>query len=50
MLTGLIRFGSLRARLVIVFKNCCLKKCENCGLKSVVEKHIFSVNKTKKCV
>ena len=39
-----------KARLVIVFKNCCLKKCENCGLKSVVEKHIFSVNKTKKCV
>ena len=43
--------------LVIVFKNCylkryencCLKSCKNCGLKSVVER-IFSVNKTKKCV
>ena len=32
------------------FKNCCLKRCENCGLKNVVKKHIFSVNKTKKCV
>ena len=42
--------GTLWARLVIVFKNCCLKKCENCGLKSVVEKRVFSVNKTKKCV
>ena len=41
---------NLRARLVIVFKNCCLKRCENCGLKSVVEQHVFSVNKTKKCV
>ena len=39
-----------RARLVIVFKNCCLKRCENCGLKNVVKKRIFSVNKTKKCV
>ena len=39
-----------RARLVIVFKNCCLKRCENCGLKSVVEQRVFSVNKTKKCV
>ena len=38
----------LRARLVIVFKNCCLKRCENCGLKSVVEQRVFSVNKTKK--
>ena len=40
----------LRARLVIVFKNCCLKRCENYGLKSVVEQRVFSVNKTKKCV
>ena len=39
-----------RAHLVIVFKNCCLKRCENCGLKSVVEKHVFSVSKKKKCV
>ena len=28
----------------------CLKRCENCGLKSVVEKHVFSVSKKKKCV
>ena len=41
-------FECFRARLVIVFKNCCLKRCENCGLKSVVEKRVFSVNKTKK--
>ena len=41
---------SLRARLVIVFQNCCLKRCENYGLKSVVEQCVFSVNKTKKCV
>ena len=40
----------LWARLVIVFKKCCLKRCENCGLKSVVEQRVFSVNKTKKCV
>ena len=40
----------LRARLVIEFKNCCLKRCENCSLKSVVEKRVFSVYKTKKCV
>ena len=39
-----------RARLVIVFKNCCLKRCENYGLKSIVEQRVFSVNKTKKCV
>ena len=31
------------------FKNCCLKICENCGLKSVVEIRVFSVYK-KKCV
>ena len=40
----------IMARLVIEFKNCCLKRCENCGLKNVVEKRVFSVNKTKKCV
>ena len=39
-----------RARLAVVFKNCCLKSCENCGLKSVIEQRVFSVNKTKKCV
>ena len=38
------------AHLVIEFKNCCLKRCENCGLKNVVEKRVFSVYKTKKCV
>ena len=36
--------------LVIVFKYCSLKRCENCSLKSVIEIHIFSVYKTKKCV
>ena len=36
------------ARLAVVFKNCCLKSCKNCGLKSVVEQCVFSVNKTKK--
>ena len=39
------------ACLVIVFKNCYLKRYENCCLKSVVEQRVFSVNKTKKkCV
>ena len=28
--------------------NTALKRCENCGLKSVVEKHVFSVSKKKK--
>ena len=40
----------LRARLVIEFKNCCLKRCENYSLKSVVKIRFFSVYKTKKCV
>ena len=44
---GLVGLG---ARLAVVFKNCCLKSCENCSLKSVVEQRVFSVNKTKKCV
>ena len=46
----ILEFGprSLRACLVIVFKNCCLKRCENYSLKSVVEKHVFSVRKKKK--
>ena len=35
------------AGLVIKFKNCCLKRYENCGLKIVVEKCVFSVYKTK---
>ena len=38
----------LMACLVIEFKNYCLKRCERCGLKSVVEKRVFSVYKTKK--
>ena len=41
-------FQIVRACLVIVFKNCCLKRCENYSLKSVVEKHVFSVRKKKK--
>ena len=44
---GLVGLG---ARLAVVFKNCCLKSCENCSLKSVIEQRVFSVNKTKKCV
>ena len=36
-----------RAHLVIVFKNCCLKRCENCGLKSVVEKNVLVFIKQK---
>ena len=41
-----------RARLVIEFKNFCLKRCENCGLKSVVEKNVlvFIKQKKKKCL
>ena len=42
--------GTLRAHLVIEFKNCYLKRCENCGLKSVIEICVFSVYKTKKYV
>ena len=38
------------ALLVIEIKNYCLKRCENCSLKSVIEKRVFSVYKTKKCV
>ena len=38
---------TLGARLVIDFKNCCLKLCENCSLNNVVEIRIFSVYKTK---
>ena len=39
-----------RARLVIEFKNCCLKIYKNCGLKSVVEKCVLLFIKQKKCV
>ena len=42
--------ATYRARLVIEFKNCYLKRCENCGLKSVVEKRILLFIKQKKCV
>ena len=45
-----VHLGKLRGRLVIEFKNCCLKRCENCSLKNVIEIHVFSVYKTKKCV
>ena len=38
----------IKGRLVIEFKNYCLKRCENCSLKSVIKIHIFSVYKTKK--
>ena len=31
-------------------KNCCLKRCENCSLKSIVEKCVFNGYKTNKCV
>ena len=43
-------YVSLWACLVIELKNYCLKRCENCSLKSVVEKMFFSVYKTKKNV
>ena len=36
--------------LVIELKNYCLKRCENCGLKNVVEKCVFRIYKTKKNV
>ena len=36
------------AHLVIKFKNFCLKRCESCGLKSIVEKRVFGVYKKKK--
>ena len=39
-----------QTRLVIEFKNGCLKRCENCSLKSVIEIYVFSFYKTKKCV
>jgi len=32
---------SSRVRLIIVFKNYCLKRCENCSLKTVVKKCVF---------
>ena len=44
------RTERLRVRLVMKFKNYCLKKCENCSLKSIVEKRVFNGYKTKKCV
>ena len=31
----------IRACLVIKFENCYLKRCENCCLKSIVEKRVF---------
>ena len=44
------RIERLRVRLFMEFKNCCLKRCENCSLKSIVEKRVFNGYKTKKCV
>ena len=43
-------FKLLKGRLFIEFKNCYLKRCENCGLKSIVEICVFSVYKIKKNV
>ena len=43
-------FKLLKGRLFIEFKNCYLKICENCGLKSIVEICVFSVYKIKKNV
>ena len=40
----------LWARLVMEFKNCCIKRCENCSLKSIIEKCVFNGYKTQKCV
>ena len=37
-----------RVRLVVDSKHCCLKWCENCVLKNVVEIRVFSVHKTKR--
>ena len=45
-----LKIWKLRARLVIEFKNYCLKRCEHCSLRSVVEIRVFSVYKTKKYV
>ena len=50
MSTGWKQFVNIElvgARLVMEFKNCYLKRCENCSLKSVVEKHVFNGYKTK---
>ena len=44
------KFGKLGVRLVIEFKNYCLKRCEKCGLKSVVEKYVLVFIKQKKNV
>ena len=38
----------LMACLVIEFKNYCLKRCENCGLKSIVKKRVLVFIKQKK--
>ena len=40
----------IRVRLVMEFKNCYLKICENCSLKSIIEKRVINGYKTKKCV
>ena len=43
-------FEMLWGRLVMEFKNYCLKRCENCSLKGIIEKRVFNGYKTKKCV
>ena len=42
------KFKMLGACLVIKFKNYYLKRCENCDLKSVVEKYVLVFIKQKK--
>ena len=36
-----VLFKQLRVGLAIEFKNYCLKRCEKCNLKSVVEKRVL---------
>ena len=43
-------FEMLWGRLVMEFKNYCLKRCENCSFKGIIEKRVFNGYKTKKCV
>ena len=43
-----MKISTIRARLVIEFKNYCLKRCEKYGLKSVIEKRFLVFIKQKK--
>ena len=46
-----MKISTIRARLVIEFKNYCLKRCEKYGLKSVIEKRVLVfIKQKKKCV